>query len=197
LYANPDAGFAAGAGGIFRYVAGAWVVDGPGQGDGGSRNINALTSDGNHILVAVGDNGLAYRDDFSTAFGWTPAVTLSASTLRGAWTPRGPGPSKVWAVGDASTIVSIDNSLTGATAVETAPAGVTGARLNAVHGSRVGTTIRMYAVGNLANMVVKSSGDGVWTTETVPTMANLYGVYVSDGVDVFAVGDGGTILHYY
>jgi hypothetical protein len=211
LYVNPDAGFAVGPAGIFQFNGTAWVMSGPGGGDGGAALINAIASDGNHALFAVGNNAIGYSGDTSGT--WTGAIALNAAsgaaatTLRGVWMPRGGTLLKAWAVGDTSdvsmagTIFTVDRAtFTGAKDnTTTLPAGT---NFYGVHGSYVGGVIRMYAVGAPGTVgnpspVGTSNGNGTWQPETVPASVALRAVWVSDGVDVFAVGDAGTILHYY
>ncbi len=55
----------------------------------------------------------------------------------------------------------------------------------------------VWAVGGTnAATIVKSTGNGKWTTETPPDPnAFLYGVWGSSATDLYAVGAGGAILH--
>lgn len=210
MYVNPDAGIAVGPAGIFQLAGTTWKMSGPGAGDGGAAFINAVASNGDHALLAVGNNSLAYSGDTSGT--WTSAIALNASsgspatTVRGAWMPRTtPPPNKAWAVGDATTsspsgtIYLVDRGTFTATLESTAGAPA-GANFNGVHGSVAGGTTRIYVVGSVPSggVVLSSSGNGVWQQVVVPvTNVALRAVWVSDGVDVFVVGDAGTVLHYY
>lgn len=94
----------------------------------------------------------------------------------------------VWAVGDNGVILRWE-SVTSSFLPETSG---TSANLNAVfvaHGS--GTSV--FAVG-AGGVILESSGDGTWSTETSCTTADLYGVFGDLAAnEVYAVGAGGAI----
>ena len=68
----------------------------------------------------------------------------------------------------------------------------------AIHGRAISGTERdIYAVGQLGNEVLHSTGDGTWTPVQIPTTNAMNGVYVAPNGDVVAVGFGGQIAHYH
>ncbi|MHB1843831.1 MAG: WD40/YVTN/BNR-like repeat-containing protein [Deltaproteobacteria bacterium] len=67
---------------------------------------------------------------------------------------------------------------------------------NSVNGASFPTASAGYLVGAAGTLLASTNGGASWTTEAVPTGADLFGVFfLPDGVTGWAVGDLGTILH--
>lgn len=193
---TPAGDVAVGPAGIYRYTSGAWSNDGPGRGDGGILNVTAVASDGTSFYVTAG-SALYRAQPMASVTPYTPVVVNTSMPLTGVWVPPGAGPSNVWVVGDDGSIWHIAStfSSTDQPTRDTVPAGVS-SPLHGIDGVRSGGAITLLAVGS-GGVILRSSGDGTWTQDKSPTTANLNAVLVTSPTEAFAVGDGGTILHYY
>ena len=181
--------------GIYRYVSGAWINDGPGHGDGGVVNVSAISSDGTNIYVTA-SNALYRGTPMAGVTPYTPVTVNAAMPLNGVWVPPGAGPSNVWVVAGDGSIWHIPSTFTFSDQPtrDTVPTGVSG--LYGVSGLRAGSSTLLLAVGT-GGVILRSTGDGSWTQDKSPTTAVLRAVRVTSMTEAYAVGDGGTILHYY
>jgi hypothetical protein len=138
--------------------------------------------------VVVGTNG------YVALSGGSPLAlnafnSNSNASLRGVWQAPG-GSTNVFAVGLAQTGGGPGSILhcSGAPFVcvsETAP--ING-DLHAISGRSVNGQLDIYAVGNLGNQVLHSTGNGTWTAVQVPSNSGMTGVYVVPNGEVYAVG---------
>jgi hypothetical protein len=72
------------------------------------------------------------------------------------------------------------------------------AQLVAIHGRHLATgEIDLWAGGSLASSMIYSNGNGTWTMRSVPTNTNVTSIYVAPDGQVFSVGYGADIAHYY
>jgi hypothetical protein len=188
---------AVGSAGIYRNSGTGWFNDGPGHGDGGVTGINAVATDGTYIYcVTVG--AAIYRGQPMASFTpYTPVQSAAGGIFNAVWVPPGAGPSNVWVVANDATIWHIPSNFVSADqpVQDTVPAGVSGS-LFGIDGVRSGGSISLVAVGS-GGLILRSSGNGTWTRDTSPTTQTLRAVHVVSLTEAYAVGDSGTIIHYY
>ena len=130
-------------------------------------------------VYAVGDSGTIVHSDGSGT--WTPQTSGTRKALAAVW---GSSASDIFAVGNGGIILHSDGS--GTWTVESS--GITD-NLDGVSG--FGSDV--WAVG--ANGTILHRSGGTWSPETSGVTSELWGVWGSAADGVFAVGDGGVILH--
>jgi hypothetical protein len=175
---------------VHRSVAGAWATEPVDVGDGGAlvnSFMYAVTGFTSTSVVALGGAGNGYSRSMSA---WRYIGQLpGASEIRGAWSQ--PNTVITWAVDDGGRIFKMENGMVFA---ETSGVSMP---LSAIHGRGTGGNTEIFAVGAIGSKVLRSSGNGTWTPQPIPTTQAMNAVYVAPDGHVFAVGFDGQIAHYY
>ncbi len=151
--------------------------------------LHAVWGSSSSDLYVVGAGGVILHNTTAGVDGggtWTKTIQGS-STLTGVW---GSSANDVYVVGAAPAVI-LHSTNGGATWTSIAPP-EPAVGLFAV-GGRSATDV--YAVGATGGVIFHSSGNDVWTSEASPTTKDLFGVWVADTGDAYAVGRRGTILH--
>jgi hypothetical protein len=134
-------------------------------------------SSGDNVF-AVGNAGVIFRYNGS---GWSEIVSSASKPLKAIWGSSG---SNIFAVGDSGTLVHNDGSKWTAMNVSTDfgnLSGISGISENDV-----------YAVSS-SGKIIHYDGTS-WTEMVNPVAKGLWGIWGSPDGDMFAVGDGGTVL---
>lgn len=139
-------------------------------------------------FVAAGEAGVGARFNGTT---WhSDALGVTVALRGGAAVGSTAGPlTDVWLVGDSGTILHSTSGASGSWSVQ--PSGTT----QALYGVTADSATRAYAVG-AAGTILHWDGSA-WRVMVTPTRANLRAIAqgFSGPVDLWVVGDGGTILH--
>lgn len=178
---------------LYRPTTGTWVIEGADPGDGGvltSSVMHALTGFTPTSVAALGTGGNIYARIVSGTTGtWRFTNQIGTGILRGGWSQ--PSTTNSWLVDDGAKIYSIANNI-----LSPESSGVT-MPLHAVHGRGLGGNTEIFAVGELGNVILRSTGNGTWTPQTLPTNQAMNGVYAPPDGHVYAVGYDGQIAHYF
>ncbi|MDF2695522.1 MAG: hypothetical protein K0S65_3905 [Labilithrix sp.] len=142
-------------------------------------------------------NGFTKTDGADGGIGWQGVP--GTATVLGMW---GPAANDLWLVGDNSTEVTWQRSISLHGTVAADAGGLTWAEID----SHSSVTLRalwgssasdVWAVGDLGTIRHVTSADATdWQSVASPTREDLRAVWGFAADDVWAVGDAGTILHY-
>ncbi len=157
---------------------------------GTARNIYGIWGTAADNVYCAADTGVLYHYD-GTA--WNRLTTDTTNKFREVW---GLSESDVYVVGDKATILHFDgtdgDNMTAPAGTPTLQGAWGTARDNMYF---VGGTSKSDPQGSLEAVIVHYDGFN-WTTQWTGLEAQkLKAVWGSTGTDIFAVGDGGTILH--
>lgn len=161
----------------FRYNGASWTV----QPTGATQRFDDLWTTSTGETYAVDRTSNVYRFDGSS---WTVMPTGSAQRLFSVWAS---GPSSVFAAGELGTVMHYDGSSW--TRLTT---GTTGT-LHSVWGA---SPTNVVFVGSDANGGLVLRYNGASFSPSNPTSRSLLGVHGRSPNEVYAVGEGGTIIRF-
>ena len=182
--------YAVGDNGLLEYTSETGIPGGWGLAPSGTTNaLHAVWGSSASDVFAVGAGGLIlHATNAGPGMTGTWVKTIQgSSTLRGVW---GSSANDVYIVGEAPAVI-LHSTNGGASWTSMAPP-TSALGLYAVGGRSASD---LYAVGATGGVIFHSSGNDAWTSETVPTTRDLYGVSVATSGEAYAVGRGGTIVH--
>jgi hypothetical protein len=119
------------------------------------------------------------------------------SALLAVW---GTSPNDVYVVGTEPAVILHSHDAGTSWKVTTLPADAQDGLTYPAYWDVTGTSSGdVYVVGNHGDghgVIYHSTGDDVWTEETIPQNPGLMGAWAAPNGEVYAVGFAGTILHY-
>jgi len=166
-------------------VAGSWMTLTSNTPDA----LHGVWGSSSSDVYAVGAGGVILHNTNAGTGGtgtWTKKI-VGSSTLRAVW---GSSANDVYVVGEAPAVIlhSTDGGANWTTA--TLPGSAIG--LYGV-GGRAANDV--YVVGATGGLVFHSTGNDQWTTQSLPSTKDMFGVWVdATSGDAFAVGRGGTLV---
>jgi hypothetical protein len=176
--------YLAGNAGLFMRWNGTTWTD---VGIGASADLRGIWGTGAANIYLVGAGGGIWRGTGPTSGDWSPQTSPTSADLRAV---GGLGVGNIFAVGSGGTVLQTLNS--GTTWTDLTPGAGAGESLFGVSGG--GTNL--FLVGAGGTMVASTNSGSNWAVTSRGTAYNLNAVWGTSSTNVYAVGDGGTIMRW-